>query len=168
MDFNSKDIISLLQISGETVYRWVRNKKIPCHRINHRYRLSRAEIKEDIFASTVNREEMMSAAIGRGIAIPHPRNPLITHIEDAGVTLCFLKNPLDFGALEGLPAHPLFILLTSGMRRHLAVRSKISYLCQLSEFFQFLQKWAAADILSFIRDRELAWQGISTCQTGHS
>lgn len=231
MDFKIKDIINLLQVSEKTIYRWIRDKKIPCYRINHQYRFSRAEInewildsrielpgkllhlsidnrptnltrlirnggiyhdmpgttvqavlhnaiaaiqtpphisKEDLFAALMNREKMMSTAIGRGIAIPHPRNPIITNIEDACVALCFLKNSLDFGALDGLPVHALFIPLTSSTHRHLEVLSKISYLCQLSDFLQLLQKQAAEDIISFIQDKELTRQRISTCQIGHS
>lgn len=222
MELKIKDIINLLQVSEKTVYRWIKEKKIPCYRINHQYRFSRSEInewildsrielaskllnlsianrptnftnlivnggihydilgatvqevlhnaiaavptparisKEDIFAALLNREEMMSTAIGRGIAIPHPRNPIITDIEDASVSLCFLKTPLDFGALDGLPVHTLFVLLTASPRRHLEVLSKISYLCQLDDFLQLLQKRAsAADIISFIKAKESAWQ----------
>jgi nitrogen PTS system EIIA component len=222
MELKIKDIINLLQVSEKTVYRWIKEKKIPCYRINHQYRFSRSEInewildsrielaskllnlsianrptnftklianggihydipgatvqevlhnaitatptpagisKEDIFAALLNREELMSTAIGRGIAIPHPRNPIITDIEDASVSLCFLQTPLDFRALDGLPVHTLFVLLTANPRRHLEVLSKISYLCQLDDFLQLLQKRSsAADIISFITAKESAWQ----------
>ena len=222
MELKIKDIINLLQVSEKTVYRWIKEKKIPCYRINHQYRFSRSEInewildsrielaskllnlsitnrptnftklivtggihydipgktvpevlhnaisamptpthisKEAIFAALVNREELMSTAIGRGIAIPHPRNPIVTDIEDASVSLCFLQTPLNFGALDGLPVHTLFVLLTSSPRRHLEVLSKISYLCQLDDFLQLLQKHApSAEIISFIQAKESAWQ----------
>lgn len=222
MDLKIKDVINILQVSEKTLYRWIKEKKIPCYRINHQYRFSRSEInewildskielsskllslnianrptnftglirgggihydipgvtvpevlhnaiaavptpahisKEDIFAALLNREEMMSTAIGRGIAIPHPRNPIITDIEDASVSLCFLKDPLDFGALDSLPVHTLFVLLTPSPRRHLEVLSKISYLCQLNDFLQLLQKRASAtEIIDFIQARETAWR----------
>jgi PTS system nitrogen regulatory IIA component len=222
MELKIKDIIDLLQVSEKTVYRWIKEKKIPCYRINHQYRFSRSEINEwildsrielasklfnlsianrptnftnlitnggihydipgatvreilhnailavptpariskgDIFAALLNREELMSTAIGRGIAIPHPRNPIITDIEDASVSLCFLQTPLDFRALDGLPVHTLFVLLTASPRRHLEVLSKISYLCQLDDFLQLLQRRAASpEIIAFIRAKELDWQ----------
>ena len=222
MDLKIKDVINLLQVSEKTLYRWIKEKKIPCYRISHQYRFSRSEInewildskielsskllslsiahrptnftglirgggihydipgatvpavlhnaiaavptpprisKEDIFAALLNREEMMSTAIGRGIAIPHPRNPIITDIEDASVSICFLKDTLDFGALDGLPVHTLFVLLTANPRRHLEVLTKISYLCQLADFLQLLQKRAAAaEIIDFVQARETAWR----------
>ncbi len=226
MDLKIKDIIDLLQVSEKTVYRWIKEKKIPCYRINHQYRFSRSEInewildsrielsskllnlsianrptkftkliqnggiyydipgdtvrevlhyaiagiqtpphisREEIIAALLDREEMMSTAIGRGIAIPHPRNSIITTMEDASVSLCFLKNPVDFGALDGHPVHSLFVLLSPSPRRHLEVLSKISYLCQLEDFLQLLQTRAsAAEIINFIQERELAWQGKET------
>ncbi len=223
MDLKIKDIIDLLQVSEKTVYRWIKEKKIPCYRINHQYRFSRSEInewildsrielsskllnlsianrptkftqliqnggiyydipgdtvrevlhnaiagiqtpphisQEEIIAALLDREGMMSTAIGRGIAIPHPRNSIITAIEDASVSLCFLKNPVDFGALDRQPVHSLFVLLSSSPRRHLEVLSKISYLCQLEDFLQLLQTRASsAEIINFIQTQELAWQG---------
>ena len=222
MELKIKDIINLLQVSEKTVYRWIKEKKIPCYRINHQYRFSRSEInewildsrielaskllnvsianrptnftklietggihydipgatvqevlhnaimamptpthisREDIFAALLNREELMPTAIGRGIAIPHPRNPIIADIEDASVSLCFLQTPLDFRALDGLPVHTLFVLLTATPRRHLEVLSKISYLCHLDDFLQLLQKRApSAEIINYIQTKELAWQ----------
>ena len=55
---------------------------------------------EAIF-SLLEREEMMPTAIGRGIAIPHARNPLISDVEHERVSLCFLEDAVDFGAIDG-------------------------------------------------------------------
>ncbi len=222
MELKIKDIVDLLQVSEKTVYRWIKEKKIPCYRIHHQYRFNRAEInewimsnkielssklfdlsiagrptnftellrhggiyhdltgntirdvlhnaidaihtppdidKEDIIAALLNREELMSTAIGHGIAIPHPRNPLITNISDASVSICFLKEAVDFRALDGRPIHTLFVLLTYSPRRHLEVLSKISYLCQMDDFRTMLERRAPAqEIIEFIQTKELAWQ----------
>jgi PTS system nitrogen regulatory IIA component len=53
MELKIKDIINLLQISEKTVYRWIKEKKIPCYRINHQYRFSRSEINEWILDSRI-------------------------------------------------------------------------------------------------------------------
>ena len=90
--------------------------------------------KKDSLAALIDREELMTTAMGRGIAIPHPRNPIITQVEDARVAIGFLREPADLGALDGRPVHTLFLLLTDNPRRHLEVLSKISYLCQIPEF----------------------------------
>lgn len=222
MKLKIKDVADMLQVSEKTVYRWVKEKKIPCYRIHHQYRFSLAEINEwvlsnkielsanlmdrklarrptnftdllkrggihsgisgttiaevlcnaidripkptgidaeEITSALLSREQMMSTAIGHGIAIPHPRNPIVTNIEDASVSICFLEQPVDFGALDGKPVHTLFVLLTFSPRRHLEVLSKISYLCQMEEFRTMLEKRAPQqELLDFIREKELAWQ----------
>jgi len=114
---------------------------------------------EEIASALMNREQMMSTAIGHGIAIPHPRNPIITNIEDANVSICFLKEPVDFGALDSTPVHTLFVLLTFSPRRHLEVLSKISYLCQMEDFRSMLEHRASEqELLGFIREKEIDWQ----------
>jgi PTS system nitrogen regulatory IIA component len=47
------------------------------------------------------REASASTAIGNGIAIPHVRNPIVLHVAQPAVVLAFLKQPVDFGALDG-------------------------------------------------------------------
>jgi PTS system nitrogen regulatory IIA component len=221
MDLKIKDIVDLLQVSEKTVYRWIKEKKIPCYRINHQYRFNRSEInewilsskielssslinlavinspdylvqllekggiiqnvegltvkdvlknaidkivtpsnlsKEEILFALLNREELMPTAIGKGIAIPHPRNPIVTDANSASVSICYLQNPIDFGALDAQPVHSLFILLTASPRMHLDVLSKISYLCQSDFFLTMLKEHADKEsVLEFVRMREKDW-----------
>ena len=44
MDLKVKDVAELLQVSEKTIYRWVKDGRIPCCRINHQYRFSYDEI----------------------------------------------------------------------------------------------------------------------------
>jgi PTS system nitrogen regulatory IIA component len=221
MDLKIKDIVEMLEVTEKTVYRWIKDRKIPCYRINHQYRFNRAEInewilnnrilvanpnialasgglatdlvalirnggiyydiagdtvrqvlhnavyaietpknisKEDVFFAILNREEMMSTAAGRGVALPHPRNPIIAGIDDASVSIAFLKKPVDFKALDGIPVHTLFLILTNAPKRHLEVLSKISHLCQMDDFLGMLQRRAEKEeILNYIQTRELQW-----------
>jgi len=73
------------------------------------------------------REELGSTAVGEGIAIPHPRNPIILNVPRAIIFLCFMDHPIDFGALDGQPVHCLFILMSSTVRMHLQVLSQIAF-----------------------------------------
>ncbi len=114
--------------------------------------------RKDILAALIDREELMSTAVGRGIAVPHPRNPIITEAGDARVAICFLREPADLGALDGRPVHTLFLLLTDNPRRHLEVLSKISYLCQMPEFLALLESRRSAEaIFEFVQAREREW-----------
>lgn len=110
-----------------------------------------------VLSALLDREKMMSTAIGRGIALPHPRNPVITDIRDAAVSICYLANPIDFNALDGSPVHTLFVLLTYSPRRHLEALAKISYMCRLEEFRMMLEGRASEkDVTDFILGKESA------------
>jgi nitrogen PTS system EIIA component len=220
MELKIKDIVGLLQVNEKTVYRWIKDKKIPCYRINHQYRFNRAEInewilssrielssslinlglnnhnlltllqrggivsgiegknvkdiltdtvqkitipsglsKDDILLALLRREELMPTAIGNGIAIPHPHNPIVTNPNNASVSICYLRQPANFDALDGKLVHTLFILFTATPRMHLEVLSKISHLCQNDLFLIKLKARASKeDILDFIGNKEKEWE----------
>ncbi len=220
MELKIKDIVGLLQVNEKTVYRWIKEKKIPCYRINHQYRFNRAEInewilsnrielssslinlgladhnlprllekggivpsvpgssivevitnaverihtpqglkKEDIILALMRREELMPTAIGRGVAIPHPRNPIVTDPKNASISICYLDHPTDFRALDGQPVHTLFILFTATPRMHLEVLSKISHLCQNDLFLENLSSRATEEeVMKYVREKEKEWQ----------
>jgi PTS system nitrogen regulatory IIA component len=48
------------------------------------------------------RERMRTTAVGDGVAIPHPRCPLVLGLPQSDVRLCFLAQPHDFGAPDGM------------------------------------------------------------------
>jgi PTS system nitrogen regulatory IIA component len=73
------------------------------------------------------REASASTAIGDGIAIPHVRNPIVLHVAGPAVTLAFLSQPVDFGALDGRPVHVLFSIISPTNRSHLQLLSRLSF-----------------------------------------
>lgn len=73
------------------------------------------------------REEMASTGIGNGIAIPHVRNPVVLHVTQPVITLCFLEKPVEFDALDGKPVHALFALISPTLRAHLHLLSRLSF-----------------------------------------
>ncbi len=221
MNLKIRDIAELLQVSEQTVYRWIQEKKIPAYKINHQYRFNKLEIndwilknrlavskriydfsaagtpvsltdllkkggifydnggssvaeiirnagetlplppgadRKTVIYSLLQREEMMPTAIGRGIAIPHPRNPLIADIEHESVSIFLLRNKIDYKAIDGEPVHTLFIVLSANPQRHLEALAKISFLCQQDDFIGLLRKPALAEeILGYIEKKEAAW-----------
>ena len=46
MELKLKEVAEMLQVSEKTIYRWIKNGKIPCYRINHQYRFHRDEINK--------------------------------------------------------------------------------------------------------------------------
>jgi nitrogen PTS system EIIA component len=73
------------------------------------------------------RESLGSTALGDGIAVPHVRNPIVMHISRPMVTLCFLENPVEFGAIDGQPVHTLFTIVSPTIRAHLHILARLSF-----------------------------------------
>lgn len=86
------------------------------------------EVDRDYLLKVLNaREELASTGVGNGIAIPHPRNPVLLHITKPSISLAFLEDPVDFLALDGKPIHTLFCLISPTLRAHLHLLSKLSF-----------------------------------------
>jgi nitrogen PTS system EIIA component len=115
--------------------------------------------KDTVRASLLQREEMMTTAVGKGIALPHPRNPIISDIDDESVSICFLKNPVDYGALDGEPVRVLFIIISSNAKRHLEILSKISFLCKQDDFLKTLKDKPQKEVFLYYIERvEKEWK----------
>lgn len=112
--------------------------------------------KKSLWQMLIAREKMMSTAIGNGIAIPHVRNPVVLHVERPSVTLCFLKKPVDFKALDGKPISILFILLSPSVKKHLAILSRLAFCLQNELLQKYLKERAPREqILAEIKVLEL-------------
>ena len=221
MDLKIKDVAELLQVSEKTIYRWIKENKIPSMRINWQYRFNRDAINEWVLKNNISvaepmfdetesvkkadiveclkkggihykvngssvdeilrnsvdlinvpagldketivwhllkREAMMTTALGSGIAIPHPRTPLISDISCESVSMCFLNSPVDFKALDNVPVTVLFIVLSANQPRHLQILSQISYLCRKGEFIEIIRKQALREeIFDYIVEEKKSW-----------
>ena len=204
MDLGVRESAQLLKVSEKTIYRWVKQGKLPAYRINEQYRFNRAELLEwatsqrlnvsaDIFAEPENgkpvttltqalkaggvhyrlsgtdkrsvlqslvdvmplpeqvdrqfllqvllaRESLGSTALGNGVAVPHVRNPIVMHISQPMVTLCFLEQPIEFGALDGQPVHTLFTIVSPTIRAHLHLLARLGFALRQANFVEVLGK----------------------------
>ena len=95
---------------------------------------------ETLFAELCQREELMSTAVGNGIALPHPRYPLLKKMDEQRIIVCFLDNPLIMNAPDAKPVYVMLILLTSSSQVHLKVLSQLAFLFQKKEFRSILEK----------------------------
>lgn len=64
-------------------------------------------------------------AIGSGIAIPHVRNPIVQHVSEPSITLCFMEHPFDMKAADGIPVHALFTIVSPSVNTHLYLLSRL-------------------------------------------
>ena len=188
-----KDIAGFFNVPEKAIYRWINERHLPVHQVNHQYRFDPAELFEwaimtgtqvspDIFfdkkseslpniaeafqegeifhgvegsaresvlmevvkrmrlSEDVDRESLTQVllkrkalrvvGIGNGIAIPHVRGPIILHLPRPMITLCFLKNPVDFGVFEGQSITALFTLVCPTVRTHLHLLSRLGFVLQ--------------------------------------
>ncbi len=54
MQLGVRDVAGLFNVSEKTVYRWVKQRKLPVYRVNEQYRFSRAELLEWATATRTN------------------------------------------------------------------------------------------------------------------
>jgi len=93
-----------------------------------------------LFDVLQQRERLASTAVGGGIAIPHPRHPLVLHVTRASVSLCFLERPVDYGALDGAPVSALFTILSPTVRGHLHLIGGLAFALQQPSFRRAIEK----------------------------
>jgi PTS system nitrogen regulatory IIA component len=115
--------------------------------------------KDGLLKAVLEREALMSTGIGKGIALPHPRNPVIGGREQQFVTIAFPARPVNWNALDGNMVHTVMLIAAASAKEHLHILSKLNFLCQQENFYQMLRNGASRDeITGFIREAERAWQ----------
>lgn len=101
--------------------------------------------REELHSVLVAREALCSTGIGNGVAIPHPRGPIVLGIPEPQVTLSFLRNPIEYGALDKKPVGILFVIVSTTVRVHLLLLSHLMYGLQDDDFRRLLDARAAQD-----------------------
>lgn len=81
----------------------------------------------------LEREEVMSTGVGKGIALPHAKSKAVS---DSIAALTILKKPLEFDSLDGEPVHIAFMILgpENNVGLHLRLLSKVSRLMNNDSF----------------------------------
>jgi PTS system nitrogen regulatory IIA component len=94
------------------------------------------------------REALGSTAVGDGIAIPHVRNPIVLDTDERPIlSLAFLREPVDFGALDGVGVFALFTLVCPTIRVHLQMLSRLAFVLSDPAFREEVRKRADAQQL---------------------
>lgn len=103
--------------------------------------------REQLHRVLLAREALGSTAFGNGIAIPHPRNPIVLRIAKPEVAICYLDRPIDFDALDGKPVHTLVTLVSPSTRAHLHLLALVAAALRDPAVLAKLQARADADAL---------------------
>jgi PTS system nitrogen regulatory IIA component len=120
-----------------------------------------AEIDREFLATTLEaREAMGSTGIGDGIAIPHVRNPIVLHVTAPFVTLCLLREAVEFDAVDGKPVNVLFTVVSPNVPAHLRILGQLGFALRDENLRELLvRRSPAADILARVRALERAGDG---------
>jgi len=111
--------------------------------------------QEFLLQTLLAREALGSTALGNGIAIPHVRNPIVGPAGESAISLCFLRNPIDFDAVDGLPVTILFTMVTPNVKAHLHLLAKLAFLLHDQPFRELLNRpGSETEIMIAIRTLE--------------
>lgn len=79
-----------------------------------------------LYEAILAREEIVSTAVGRGVALLHTRAPHPSKIKKPTIIFARSQNKIDFDAIDGKPVDIFFILLLRDEREHLFSLSYIN------------------------------------------
>lgn len=122
----------LENVPGETyeqIYDYI------CGRVSLPTGLSSADMAQEL----VQREKVLSTAVGNGIAIPHPRRPLVKISGECKVIVAYLRAPVDMQAPDARKVYVMFILLSDSSQFHIKALSSLAALFKNEEFRRGLQ-----------------------------
>ena len=112
-----------------------------------RLKLPRPADRDLLHRVLLAREALGSTAFGNGIAIPHPRNPIVLRVATPEAAICYLDRPVEFGALDGKPVHTLVVLVSPSTRAHLHLLALVASVLRDPVVVAKLEARAGADEL---------------------
>lgn len=117
------------------------------------------EFRAALLNAVLEREALMPTAIGRGIALPHPRSPMAADEKTQFVAVGFPALPIEWKALDGKPVHSVMLIVSASSKFHLRTLSKLNFLCMDERFLSLLRDRApSALIIQTIREVEQGWK----------
>ncbi len=103
---------------------------------------------EQVYNALCAREEILSTAVGNGIALPHARAPIMKNEEDQRICIVYPKNPIEMQAPDERSVFVMFVLLTYNPQVHLKVLSSLANLFRETSFRKALEAHADEATLS--------------------
>jgi len=113
----------------------------------------------ELHRQIMEREALVSTGIGRGIALPHPRNPVLAGTDAQPlVAIAFPVMPIDWNTHDGSKVHTVFLIISASAKQHLDTLSKINFLCQKEIFRSLIEtRVSKKEIIAAIKEAEDSW-----------
>ncbi|MDR1787879.1 MAG: PTS sugar transporter subunit IIA [Treponema sp.] len=116
--------------------------------------------RDTLFRAVLEREALMPTGVGAGIALPHPRTPLVSRPEDQFCAIGTLDTPVDWRALDGLPVDIIILIVSASSKSHLRILSALNYFCRQDSFGALIRGGASLEALAaHIEQTERRWEG---------
>ncbi len=104
--------------------------------------LEEGKDRERLLEQLLGREDLASTGLGRGVALPHPRQPSTEFSDQPLATIGYPASPLDWKALDGEDVHTLILLVNPNPASHLKVLSRAAFLLKDESFESALRERA--------------------------
>jgi PTS system nitrogen regulatory IIA component len=212
MQLTVRDVCRLMQVSEQTVRRWVKEQQLPAQNVAGKYHFNRSELfewatlhklpvppelldespaavgheesladslarggifyhlpgdniesalravvvrmplpakfdREMLLRLFLSRELLGSTAVGDGIAIPHPRYPVVLSVPEPRLSLCYLEHAIDFSASDGRPVDTLFVMVSPTARWHSRLLTQVARALADAEFRRLVAAKAPTDFI---------------------
>jgi nitrogen PTS system EIIA component len=83
--------------------------------------------RDHLWQVLMARESLCPTGMGDGLAIPHPRNPVILHVDQPVFAIGFPEIPIkDFGAIDNRPVKTLLMIISPTVRFHLRILAALT------------------------------------------
>ena len=110
---------------------------------------------DNLFKKLKQREQMLSTAIGNGIAVPHPRNPSDELFIKPAIIIGRSAKGVDFSAPDGKRVHLFFMTCAPDVVLHLKLLSKIAKLLESKDILnKFMQAVSKSQITKILLENE--------------
>ncbi|MFH1615602.1 MAG: PTS sugar transporter subunit IIA [Planctomycetota bacterium] len=105
-----------------------------------------------LLQNLIDRERIMTTAVGHGIALPHPRRPIERMFKEPAVVLGLCPQGTNFEAVDDKLVHLFFLICATREEIHLQLMAKVSWLTRneniRSELQQVSSQRQAVDIIA--------------------
>lgn len=100
--------------------------------------------REDIIKAVIRREKEASTGLGRGVAIPHVKHPVV---KDVVATIGQSSAGIDFSALDKQPVYTVILLISpvDNPDKHLQAMENVFRHLQQEKFRKFLRQCQKAE-----------------------
>jgi fructose-specific phosphotransferase system IIA component len=101
--------------------------------------VERVTNEDELVRAILDRENLESTGIGKGVGIPHARTEAVDHIV---LALARSREGVDFNSLDGKPVHLIFLIVApeSAKSSYIKVLAHISRLLRKDEFRKSLME----------------------------